>query len=850
MVRVTVEKMTGEYIECIGNAAESVQAFKQKIAEEVQIPALCQRLTLMETDTVRINEIHKESRTYVLEQFAQRNKDLENYRHHFLELKSLWRPPTVVIDCVTALLFFLAGSPVLRINLDDDGLPCDTEWRGQCIRMFRDWDVFVRAIQNWARDVLAGCWSEAQRKEATARMELVQHQTLRHYSSFAHRMSRWMADAMDFYQQDLKKCSSSVDQQWLELVNLAPLSVYVEETAQCRMNLICDLGPVWSDLWLNTLPWEALDALGKIGEKSPERALKELSKFLLCQGIKADQLRDAALSAVLSGFHPKVEHAEMLLAALPGADSVPRGVPLKEALSALGHLGPGHFPTLERIIFSLTCGASEDRRTARKVFEELQQHCDSAAVMSCLEATLFQPKLEEQQEHPRDLPSIFECFKQMSKRDYPRVKECLLRYLASDTATDVQPWQQLRAVWAVTYIDAEDQEIVLALEAPLRERSRKGLSVAAAHALLKIAKDQRYKESVKVICEELEKGLGEFDAQDALKVLEEYGQPGDEQIIQTLLRFLRKGRRLLRSPDSVGLLHMAWNLLKTLGIDFPESCTKGTYEFLYALAWKIGRGCGKEEYKAFGKYLVSVGKSQGGVDEGIFSEVANGFKLRSVEGRQNCMKIYQELASCDGGSEAISVLLQEAQDENSMQDGRLAALHVLSELDPGINLSKDMVSALVSLCATREVAVRTAALECLRPGLDFEIPTVEILEKYLEDKDSSVRLAALKSIGKGPHFRRAYIQCLNDEASVVVQIALDLLSNFDSHQEEICPHLTPLLQHGDSQVRRMVAEYLGEMTSAASRAEALRALEADTPWSETKDEVLKARQDATERLKV
>lgn len=114
----------------------------------------------------------------------------------------------------------------------------------------------------------------------------------------------------------------------------------------------------------------------------------------------------------------------------------------------------------------------------------------------------------------------------------------------------------------------------------------------------------------------------------------------------------RKGRRLLRSPDSVGLLHMAWNLLKTLGIDFPESCTKGTYEFLYTLAWKIGRGCGKEEYKAFGKYLVSVGKSQGGVDEGIFSEVANGFKLRSVDGRQNCMKIYQELASCDGGSEA------------------------------------------------------------------------------------------------------------------------------------------------------------------------------------------------------
>jgi len=55
-------------------------------------------------------------------------------------------------------------------------------------------------------------------------------------------------------------------------------------------------------------------------------------------------------------------------------------------------------------------------------------------------------------------------------------------------------------------------------QAPLRERSRKGLSVAAAHALLKIAKDQRYKESVKVICEELEKGLGDLDENTSQRV--------------------------------------------------------------------------------------------------------------------------------------------------------------------------------------------------------------------------------------------------------------------------------------------------------------------------------------------
>ena len=43
--------------------------------------------------------------------------------------------------------FFLLLRFVGGIHLNDDGLPSDTEWRGQCMRMFRDWDIFVTAIQ-------------------------------------------------------------------------------------------------------------------------------------------------------------------------------------------------------------------------------------------------------------------------------------------------------------------------------------------------------------------------------------------------------------------------------------------------------------------------------------------------------------------------------------------------------------------------------------------------------------------------------------------------------------------------------------------------------------------------------
>eukprot|EP00435_Cladocopium_sp_Y103_P063156 s902_g24.t1 len=504
-----------------------------------------------------------------------------------------------------------------------------------------------------------------------------------------------------------------------------------------------------------------------------------------CTGLlKSRLLREAALAAVRS-FAPSSEHAEMLLGTLrefPGPDAVVQrhgGFPRKEALRAVAHLGSlGHFPSLERIVSSLNSGVVEDRQEAFQLFVQLEGRCDAAAVIGCLEGALFDPKFpEQQQEHPRSQGPIYESLKLTSQRDYTAARQCLLRHLRD--GNDV--WQQARAATAARYfVRGDDAEMLEALQACMLG-SQKLLALACASALLSLSAEW-YSEAMPVICAELEKGLSETDTLDALAQVMDHGQEGDEQLIRSLLRFLRKGKRVLRNPNSAKLLRYAWNSLKKVAK--PEVCLKGTYEVIFALASKLATKLSGDRPSsvAFARELMAMAK-MGGVDDRIFRELAKGFQLQLRESRQLCMKTYQNLASvAEYQAMGVQVLLHEAKDETSLQMSRIGALQVLVDLD--VEITEDMVALLLELAESMDVALRAAALRCLRPELKSEISISEFLLKQLEDKDSSIRLAALKSIGKQQDFQGAYLLCLQDDASDVVQLALDLLSQFPSRQED------------------------------------------------------------------
>lgn len=283
MAVVTVEKLTGEAFESIVDLDDQVHGFKTQLAERVQIPAMCQRLTLT-TDEDQIREIQKRSRAFLVKTFAQSCEDFDEYQKDLQALKLCTRPPMVVMKAMHALFFLLAG-PTLGIHLEPDADPNRiSDWR-QLAPMLRDWSTFLNAVQNWADDVLDGRICQEQVMKAKLAMDDVPLDILpTYYCRFSARMARWCSRALKFYQQELQRFFATGTT--VELLDVSPMSVYLDEKTHKRMNVMCDLGPVWSALEMSRTCddlFVGLEALRWIGTKSPEKTLKVLAEYLVVQ---------------------------------------------------------------------------------------------------------------------------------------------------------------------------------------------------------------------------------------------------------------------------------------------------------------------------------------------------------------------------------------------------------------------------------------------------------------------------------------------------------------------------------------------------------------------------------------
>ncbi|CAK9020463.1 Hypothetical protein SCF082_LOCUS14924 [Durusdinium trenchii] len=142
---------------CAVDVGDIVQIFKSKIADQVQIPAMCQRLTLMDQDEGRVAQLRELSKEFVGKNLARLLEKVK--RPDIQEIKAFMNPPRLCRACLQVVLYLMVGSPMLRergIRLERKGtLPARTEW-DQCVRMMANPDLFIAALQNWASDVFTG----------------------------------------------------------------------------------------------------------------------------------------------------------------------------------------------------------------------------------------------------------------------------------------------------------------------------------------------------------------------------------------------------------------------------------------------------------------------------------------------------------------------------------------------------------------------------------------------------------------------------------------------------------------------------------------------------------------------
>ncbi|CAJ1336416.1 unnamed protein product, partial [Effrenium voratum] len=111
MAKVVVQKITGESLEhTLHSADDAVSSFKEAIAGKVQVPAMCQRLTLQNADE-SASAILEKSKPFMAARVAKPFQNLSI--REFSAISSLASPPHRLQRCFTIVVKLLEGGKLL-----------------------------------------------------------------------------------------------------------------------------------------------------------------------------------------------------------------------------------------------------------------------------------------------------------------------------------------------------------------------------------------------------------------------------------------------------------------------------------------------------------------------------------------------------------------------------------------------------------------------------------------------------------------------------------------------------------------------------------------------------------------
>lgn len=827
---VVVRKLTGETIECQADLSITVDAFKHKIAEKVSVPALCQRLTLHDVGEKFSESLLQHMIPYHLQRVGEPIQDLS--KSHVAEVKAFRNPPRMVVSCLTVVLALVGSSKIIGSKTDAEGVPAPLCWE-QCKFMMRDVKNFLGAVQNWPQEVLCGEVSESQVRRAEELIEQAQPFDPRHMaraSFLGARLCEWVLGALKFYRVDAPRLAEqrAGGIASVELENLAPLGIYCQEVSEFHLSLVADLEPVWSALQVHDKQLLAIQALGVLGSKCPQRALQELASKLLA----SDQLREAALHSVRTAWTKDTEAATLLLESLPAPHTQQ---PTKEALAALVHLGPSDFRVLEWVIHALNSGSDETRHVALQLFKSMEENADADKVIACIITSMFQAAADDP---PSSQACIFDALVTASKRDYQTAISLL-----SERLQPTQPtWVQSRAAAAAAQTAAEEEHSITTALRELLKSLTGGHLVVVAAGLLQIS-PASYGEAIGSLCLELNRNRG-IDRLDTINALSKYARESDKSVIDGLSTYLLHAKRVLEK-DGTPPIMAALRTLKSVAEPYPARIDEARTGVLAALAAKTAATGGKE----YMVKLVALAKEQGAPPRTVLVELAKGFQNHNNSVRDACKGVFGKL--CQPGDDTAIDVVMKAIQSDIYGWSRCAAIEMLPKI---VAVPRpDVTGCLLELCREADVAIQSAALSAMRLCASPSAETAEVARSHLQDTDESVRLEAMQGLAalepKQELLLDVLLERTEDEASIVVVTAIELMATVPAagREKEVCHKFAKLLQHANSQVREAAASALGRMTGDG-RAFAIGALEQPTHWPETDIAVLRARETARQKL--
>eukprot|EP00913_Durusdinium_trenchii_P031680 g29666.t1 len=239
-----------------------------------------------------------------------------------------------------------AGEKAFKMEMA--GRPLDTSLP-ECVKMCSQPQSFIAAMSGFVEDVARGWVLEEEILEAEQCVEVMsgleeadKDGTRRSLDPVVCRIRDWTIRAIRYYREFRQM------QEGAELLDQINLALYAEVAAvggsSLKISLLTDLEPALQALEKGSGDTsEAIRALGVLGAKSPEKALKLLAAKL-SHPATAMEAEEAITSAWKQGDDAAVT---LLLDSLP---ELPHGTPncRSSAVRALLHLGPKHQLVLHR----------------------------------------------------------------------------------------------------------------------------------------------------------------------------------------------------------------------------------------------------------------------------------------------------------------------------------------------------------------------------------------------------------------------------------------------------------------------------------------------------------------------
>ncbi|CAE7324625.1 unnamed protein product, partial [Symbiodinium sp. CCMP2456] len=172
-LRIVIQKISGETLETTARSEDTVGDLKSRIAQEVNVPSLCQRLVL---HSVPQKLIFQRSLPHFSKELEKVLGELEP--RMYAEVRALQRPPPSCLTCIVMVLQLMAVlGPSAFENLarlgrepwnDDDWRSCT--WK-DCMMMTGPWNHFRQNLQRIATLLLDVGLDDAKVQAARSTLE-------------------------------------------------------------------------------------------------------------------------------------------------------------------------------------------------------------------------------------------------------------------------------------------------------------------------------------------------------------------------------------------------------------------------------------------------------------------------------------------------------------------------------------------------------------------------------------------------------------------------------------------------------------------------------------------------------